>query len=59
LEGGFSFFHSDSECAEPLGVSTNFGLFRTFDESPISWNGEGELTSWLTLNGVPTVFEFS
>lgn len=55
----FAFFNTDAECAETAGVaSASVGLFRTFDDSPIAWNGEGDLTQWLKANSVPTLFEF-
>jgi len=54
----YAFFNTGAECAEAAGVSSKFGLFRTFDESPLSWNGEGEFTAWLNANSVPTLFEF-
>jgi protein disulfide-isomerase A1 len=55
----YAFFNTDAECAEAAGVgSASVGLFRTFDESPVAWSGEGDLTQWLKNNSVPTLFEF-
>lgn len=55
----YAFFNTDAECAEGAGVAgAKVGLFRTFDDSPVAWNGEGDLTSWLQANSVPSLFEF-
>jgi protein disulfide-isomerase A1 len=55
----YAFFNTGAECAEAAGVgSANVGLFRNFDDSPVAWNGEGDLTSWLNSNSVPSLFEF-
>lgn len=56
----YSFFNTDAECAESAGVTgAAIGLFRNFDESPLAWNGEGDVTDWLKANSVPTLFEFA
>lgn len=56
----YAFFNTDAECAEAAGVAgAAIGLFRNFDDSPLSWNGEGDVADWLKANSVPTLFEFA
>lgn len=61
----FQFFHvNDKDCATKYGA-TSFPalvLFRQFDESPLTYSGNWEVTpavDWMTASSVPTLIEFS
>jgi protein disulfide-isomerase A1 len=55
----YAFFNTSSDCAEAAGVGeAKVGIFRNFDDSPVAWNGEGDLSDWLKVNSVPSLFEF-
>jgi protein disulfide-isomerase A1 len=61
----FNFYHiNDKECAASHGVKDTpaYVLFRKFDESPLTYNGDvevSEIVNWATKSSVPTVIEFS
>jgi len=55
----YAFFNTAAECAEAAGVgSAAIAIFRNFDDSPVAWDGSGDVTDWLKANSVPSLFEF-
>lgn len=56
----YAFFNTSGDCGEGAGVgSAKVGIFRTFDDSPVAWDGSTDLTTFLGANSVPSLFEFA
>jgi len=58
----FVFWNTGAECADKVGAAANgVAIKRTFDEPNVVYSGEwnsAALSTWMTGNAVPTLFEF-
>jgi len=58
----FVFWNTGAECADKVGAAANgVAIKRTFDEPNVVYSGEwntAALSTWMTGNSVPTLFEF-
>jgi protein disulfide-isomerase A1 len=59
----FSFYHAAGECAAAHNAQSHgVSIFRSFDESPVHFNGEhnqAALGDWMETASIPTLIEFS
>jgi len=58
----FQYYTTSEECALPGTSFPGISVFRSFDEKPLSWSGEGSagegtLIDWMNRESVPHFFD--